>query len=137
MAKKKKAEKSEGAAPDASGELVHNPFAALTGGAPEAKLASAEPEAPAEPEGDAAPGELRFSEKVVLRRETKGRGGKTVTRVSGLPASHREALAKRMKKALGCGAKVEGEDVILLGSVVDRAADWLADEGAKRVVRGN
>ncbi len=40
-----------------------------------------------------------------------------------------------MKSALGCGAVVEGEDVVLLGSLVERAADWLEGQGAKRVVR--
>jgi len=123
MAKKPKVDTGGG------GKLTHNPFAALL---PEGAAREPEPEpaeAPPAPEG------RTFAPKVVVRRETKGRGGKTVTRVSGIEAAHREALAGRMKKALGCGAVVEGEDVVLLGSLVDRAADWLEAAGAKRVVR--
>lgn len=122
---------------DTSGSpaLTHNPFAALALSPPaEAPAAPRDVDETARaPETSEAP--LRFSQKVVVRRETKGRGGKTVTRITGLPAAHREALAGRMKKALGCGAIVEGDDVLLLGSLVDRAADWLEVEGAARVVR--
>ncbi|MBC7171737.1 MAG: translation initiation factor, partial [Polyangiaceae bacterium] len=70
-------------------------------------------------------------------RETKGRGGKTVTRVSGLPEARLEELAAQMKKALGCGAAVEEGEILLLGSLVQRAADWLRRQGAVRVVEGN
>lgn len=122
MAKKRDAIDTSGARP-----LTHSPFAAL-GTPPAAEAAEAAPPAP-------PPGPLRFPDKVVVRRETKGRGGKTVTRIRGLPAEHREALADRMKRALGCGATVEDDDVVLLGSLVDRAADWLASAGASRVVR--
>ena len=73
----------------------------------------------------------------MLRREKKGRGGKVVTRLSGVSEVAREDVAKQMKKGLGCGALVEGDDIILLGSLVDRAADWLEKQGAKKVVRGN
>lgn len=79
---------------------------------------------------------------LVLRRERKGRGGKTVTRLTGrgdggLPMSEggMKILAKDMKKSLGCGATVEpvddGADVILQGDLVDRAAQWLEGKGAK------
>ena len=40
-------------------------------------------------------------------------------------------------EVLGCGASVEDEDVVLLGSLVDRAADWLEARGATRLVRAN
>lgn len=113
-----------------AGDLKHNPFASL----------AALPVAPA-PSPAVAPSPREetkvaplFASKVVVRRETKGRGGKTITRVSGVRAEHREALAARMKKALGCGATIDGDDLVLLGSLVDRAADWLEAEGA-RVVR--
>jgi translation initiation factor 1 len=71
----------------------------------------------------------------VVRRETKGRGGKTITRIAGVSAMQREELLQSMKRALGCGGVVEGEDLVLLGSLVDRAADWLEEIGARRVVR--
>jgi translation initiation factor 1 (eIF-1/SUI1) len=73
--------------------------------------------------------------KLVLQREKKGRGGKTVTRVRGLPpASELDRWATDMKRALGCGASVEDGEVILLGDLVTRAADWLA--GAAALVTG-
>src|SRR5690554_7942915 len=45
-----------------------------------------------------------------VRRETKGRGGKTVTTISGLalPADELKALAKRIKARRGCGGSVGG-----------------------------
>lgn len=110
--------------------LTQSPFAGLLGG-----RTTNEPE-PAREEPTASE-PLRFDAKIILRRETKGRGGKTVTRISGLPAAHLEELASRMKKALACGGLVEDADLVLLGNVIDRAAAWLEAEGAKRVVKGN
>ena len=74
---------------------------------------------------------------MVLRREKKGRGGKTVVRVQGLLGDPAD-WASRMKKGLGCGAVVEDEEVVLLGDLLERAASWLEAEGAaKKVIRGN
>ncbi len=127
MSKKSKKDVVDTGAPS---ELKHNPFASLAS----LPVAPA-PIAVTEPAREEAPSTPAFAPKIVVRRETKGRGGKTVTRVSGITAAHREAMAARMKKALGCGASIEGDDLLLLGSLVDRAADWLEAEGAKRVVR--
>ena len=113
-------------------ELTQSPFAALVGlelpGASAAEVTT--PMADVEREE-----RLVFDRKVVVRREKKGRGGKTVTRISGLPAAQREALTERLKKSLGCGASHEGDDVVLLGSLVERAAIWLEAAGARAVVR--
>ncbi|MCC6877495.1 MAG: translation initiation factor [Sandaracinaceae bacterium] len=109
--------------------LKHSPFAALGPSAP-----SGPPAAPAIVAPPAAP--VALDGKLVVRHERKGRGGKTVTRIAGLPASACEAIATRMKKALGVGATIEDDDVLLLGDVVERAARWLEREGAQRVVRG-
>ncbi len=145
MAKRPK----RGEATSAGGQkLTQSPFAALAGlhamSAPQpAETTGAETsegttraESTASPPGDpsAAP---RLNRKIVVRREKKGRGGKTVTRISGLPVEDRQTLAKRMKKNLGCGASLDGDDVILLGSLVDRAAAWLEALGARRVIRAN
>ncbi|MEQ9499974.1 MAG: translation initiation factor [Deltaproteobacteria bacterium] len=77
--------------------------------------------------------------KVVVARERKGRGGKTVTRVSqlDLDAAATETLAHTLKRTLGCGGSVEGEDVILAGDQTERAADWLRGELGRKVVIGN
>lgn len=129
-----------------TGSLTHNPFARLVGTAapasplpaappPVEPLPVADPSPPEGPPAHADPAAIRFPAKVVVRRETKGRAGKTVTRITGLPDAHRAWLAQAMRRALGCGGTVEGADVVLLGSLVDRAADWLEATGAKRVVR--
>lgn len=76
--------------------------------------------------------------RAVLARETKGRGGKTVTAVSfrgGVPHSM-EAVAKEIRTALGCGGTVEDERIILQGDQIERASAWLAAKGVK-TVRGN
>ncbi|GAB4567712.1 MAG: hypothetical protein Tsb0020_20490 [Haliangiales bacterium] len=113
----------------------HNPFAALQGlredlpeqeRAPEQETANAAPEEPAP-----------LSGKIVLRREKKGRGGKTVTRISGLPPSRLDELCQTMKKGLGCGAKIEGDDLVLRGELTGRGAEWLKAAGASQVVIGN
>jgi translation initiation factor 1 len=136
----KRSQRTEAARDTASSEtLRHNPFGALVargdlapGPAPEA---ASDPQSTHEapPKTEPAPLDAR----IVVRRESKGRGGKTVVRISGLPSSRLEELAGRMKKALGCGALVEDADLLLLGSVQERARDWLIGEGASRVQLGN
>jgi translation initiation factor 1 len=82
--------------------------------------------------------DLASQGKLVVRRERKGRGGKTVTLVQGLaprPAEI-EALARALRKALGIGSTAEDGEVVLQGDVADRAAAWLQAHGAKKVVRG-
>jgi uncharacterized repeat protein (TIGR03833 family) len=70
-----------------------------------------------------------------LRLEAKGRSGKVVTRVMGLPRPNLDAIAARLRKALGCGASVEGDDVLLQGSLVERASQWLATAGDIRDIQ--
>jgi translation initiation factor 1 len=124
MAKKKNDKLPIGA----STPLGNNPFAALAG----LELPPGE-HIPAA--GAASEPSPRFAAKVVVRRETKGRGGKTVTRITGIAPADRDSITSEMKRDLGCGAVVEGDDVVLLGSLVDRAADWVTARGARRVVR--
>lgn len=72
--------------------------------------------------------------KVVVQREKKGRAGKTVTRVTGLPKDRLDEVAKRIKPALGCGATRDGDELIVQGSLVEGIAQWLEGEGARHVV---
>jgi translation initiation factor 1 len=76
-------------------------------------------------------------QKVVVRMERAGRGGRTITRVSGvvLPEAAMEDFVRDLKKALGCGASLEEGDVILQGDLRDRAEAHLAKLGAARVVK--
>lgn len=103
--------------------------------------ASAAPEPPATPAPPANRLDAGIAKagKIVLRREKKGRGGKTVTIVSGLalPTRDLEELARTLRKALGCGSTLEGSTVVLQGDNTDRAARWLKEHGAKNVVVGN
>lgn len=76
--------------------------------------------------------------KVVVRKERAGRGGKTVTMVEGvrLQGEALEEFAREMKKALGCGAVVEGGAIALQGEQEDRAKAYLEKKGAAQVVMG-
>ncbi len=73
-----------------------------------------------------------------LRKESKGRGGKTVTLLSGshLSSEDAEKLAKTLRKALGCGSRTEESMVILQGDLRDRGKLWLLSHGAKKVMVG-
>jgi translation initiation factor 1 len=136
MSKKSKSGKKPPATAASAQALSHNPFgnlAALDGQLPQNQGASTLDSEPAPPP---APPE-RFPKKLVVRMEKKGRRGKTVTRIAGLPQRDLNALAVEMKKALGCGAMVEESEVVLQGSLVERAAAWLSKQGAKQVVKGN
>lgn len=130
MAKKRGGDRIETNAPRA---LTQSPFAALAGAALPPRDEGPKTEEPAPPAPPVESPALRG--KIVVRREVKGRGGKTVTRITGLPEPSREELAARLKRALGCGAVLEGDDVLVLGDLVDRAASFLEAEGARRVVR--
>ena len=72
--------------------------------------------------------------KLVIQRERKGRAGKTVTRITGLPEERIEDLTRQLKSALGCGAVSEGSHLIVLGDLIDRVASWLNEQGARWVV---
>ncbi|WP_029166231.1 translation initiation factor [Aminiphilus circumscriptus] len=74
--------------------------------------------------------------RVVLRRERKGRGGKTVTVVEGVPVPLAEGLACALRKGLGCGSRVEEGVVVLQGDQVERSAAWFTARGVKKVIRG-
>ena len=84
----------------------------------------------------AAPG---LPSRAVVRRERKGHGGKTVTRIEqlGLEGAGLGELARELRRDLGCGARSEGEDLLVQGDQVERVATWLEARGVPRVVRGN
>lgn len=66
-----------------------------------------------------------------LRIEKKGRGGKTVTVVDGLPANRPflEALARDLKRACGTGGAVSEGAVELQGDRRERLREILASKG--------
>lgn len=66
-----------------------------------------------------------------LRLEVKGRGGKSVTVIDGLPRNRSfvDALAKELKKACGTGGTAGGTFVELQGDQRERLRPLLAGKG--------
>jgi translation initiation factor 1 len=66
-----------------------------------------------------------------LRMERKGRGGKTVTVIDGLPrnAAFLKELCQDLKRAAGCGGAVQDGAVELQGDLRDRAREILVRRG--------
>lgn len=71
--------------------------------------------------------------RVVLRRETARRGGKTVIVIydfaTHLPVSVIEAVAKKVRAACGCGGTVKGRNVEIQGDQVAKIRAVLEAEG--------
>ena len=67
----------------------------------------------------------------VLRLERKGRGGKTVTVVAGLPrnAAFLSSLASELKRACGTGGTATDETVEVQGDHRERLRPLLAGKG--------
>jgi translation initiation factor 1 len=68
---------------------------------------------------------------VRVSRESKGRGGKTVTVVRGLAldAAALAALGKRLRTACGAGGTVKDGVLELQGDHAERVVAWLSSEG--------
>jgi translation initiation factor 1 len=73
--------------------------------------------------------------RVVLRRETAHRGGKTVIVVdqfaTHLPLSVIETIAKKIRVSCGCGGSVKGRTIEIQGDQPDRVRAVLEREGFK------
>lgn len=73
---------------------------------------------------------------VRVRRESKGRGGKLVTLVTGLPltAVQLKEVGRQLKQACGVGGAVKDGAVEIQGDQVDKVLQWLSAQGyqAKR-----
>jgi translation initiation factor 1 len=68
---------------------------------------------------------------VRLHRDRKGRGGKTVTLITGVRANPAalEELATTLKRSCGCGGAVKGDVIEIQGDHRERLAAKLADLG--------
>lgn len=115
--------------------LSSNPFAAALGGLagePEPEPPKETPEAP-----PTATAPLELGSRAVVRRQSKGQGGKTVTCVEGLPAATAEAFLTRIKPEFGCSGRL-ADGILVLGTRDHaRVAAWLRDAGVPRVTLGN
>ena len=116
--------------------LKHSPFGALSGvSAPAAEPAA---DAAPPPEKKVVAKEPKSRGRLVLRREKKGRGGKTVVIVAGLRAnahlaeSEIDKLAQYLKQQLGCGGAVErvpsDTEIVIQGDQPARIAELLRDK---------
>jgi translation initiation factor 1 len=120
---------------DGGQSLAQNPFGALSG--------AALPAAGAAPAG-APPSALRAPPaknrgRVDIKRTTAGRGGKTVTLVSGfvgIGLPEKEQLAKRMRNACGCGGTVKDGDIEIQGDQREKIAAILTEAGFRPVFAG-
>ncbi len=77
--------------------------------------------------------------RVDIKRTTAGRGGKTVTLVTGfggIGLPEKEALAKKMRNACGCGGTVKDGDIEIQGDQREKIAQILTDAGFRPVFAG-
>ena len=113
--------------------LGQNPFGALSGaGLPIAPQSIVSPAAQ-----KAAPARNRG--RVDIKRTTAGRGGKTVTVVTGFTGiglPEKESLAKKMRNACGCGGTVKDGDIEIQGDQREKIAQILTDAGFRPVFAG-
>lgn len=128
---------------DTSGgaELAANPFAALSSEAfGEADVPAAARE-PAEPvvSKRKQPKKPGHRGRLDLKRVKSGRGGKTVTEISGFTGvSDAEIadLAKRLKASCGVGGTVKGRVVEIQGDAREACCALLEKEGFRCVLAG-
>lgn len=75
---------------------------------------------------------------VRVARETKGRAGKGVTLIKGLPLTEPElkAVATRMKQLCGTGGTVKDGVIEIQGDNRDKLLAWLLAEGHKAKMAG-
>ncbi|MCR4508497.1 translation initiation factor Sui1 [Pseudomonas sp. 32.2.56] len=68
-----------------------------------------------------------------VRRETKGRGGKTVTTISGVPLAvdALQELASTLKKRCGCGGSLKDGVIEIQGDHVELLLAELIKQGFK------
>ncbi|HUN23822.1 MAG TPA: translation initiation factor [Anaerolineales bacterium] len=93
------------------------------------------------PDGDGSPKENKPASQSLpakqqtayLRRETKGRGGKTVTVITNLTLSEtdRKAMATALKKVCGTGGAVKDADIEIQGDHREKIGEYLKGLGYK------
>ncbi|MCL4112719.1 UNVERIFIED_CONTAM: hypothetical protein GTU68_052166 [Idotea baltica] len=68
---------------------------------------------------------------VRIRRESKGRGGKVVSTITGiiLPDEELKALAATLKKMCGCGGSIKNRVIEIQGDRVDTLITALGNQG--------
>ena len=118
---------------DGGAPLGQSPFAGLSG----AGLPSAPSTQNPKPQTQNPPARNRG--RVDIKRTTAGRGGKTVTLVSGfvgIGAPEKEQLAKKIQKACGAGGTVKDGCIEIQGDQRGVTARILAEAGFRPVFAG-
>ena len=119
-------------------EFGSNPFASLDGsGLPEALP---EPKHEIKVSVKKEESKMGNGERLEIRREKTGRGGKTVTTIRGIPPGlgkeKKEKLLKRMKNTLGTGGTWAGPDMELQGDRRAEVLEWMKAMGFRPVLAG-
>lgn len=83
---------------------------------------------------------LGNGERLEVRREKSGRGGKTVTTIRGIPPGlgkdKRDRLLKSLKNSLGTGGTWSGQDMELQGDRRTEIMEWMRAMGFRPVLAG-
>ena len=120
--------------------LGQNPFEALSGaGLPVAPARPAVGPSAQGAVGAISAGPERNRGRVEIRRETGGRGGKTVTTVDGfvgIGLPEKETLCKKMRGACGCGGTVKDGVIEIQGDQRETVARILSEAGFRAVMAG-
>lgn len=114
--------------------MTHSPFAALS--SRDIKPTASTPESPEPAAVSSKPSTApRSRGRLILRRETKHRGGRAVVIVSGFAdtpdfdGSAIAALAADCKRTLGCGGTVDDHEIVLQGDRPAEVAELLRGKG--------
>lgn len=122
---------------DGGGSLGQNPFASLSAAGLPA-VAKVPPSVAPAPKKQ-APEPTRNRGRVDIKRETGGRGGKTVTVVSGfvgIGLPEKDQLTKKMRAACGCGGTVKDGQIEIQGDQRETVARILTEAGFRPVFAG-
>lgn len=128
-------EKKQRIATNAGPTLQTNPFASLefVGRELAEKGRDTRPACPPPTQRTSEPLVPTPGEKLLLRRSTAHRGGKTVLVLEGFPpawsAAKLEVLLHELKTSLGCGGKIEVRTLELQGELADRLIPLLEARG--------
>lgn len=124
---------------DGGQALGQNPFETLSGLSLPSAPPSATPALTSRPSTNRAAAPVKNRGRVEIRRSTAGRGGKTVTVVSGFTGiglPEKESLARQMRAACGCGGTVKDGQIEIQGDKREAVAEILAKAGFRPVFAG-
>lgn len=128
-------EKKQRIATDAAPELRTNPFASLEiqGRELAEKGRDTRPACPPQPKRPSGPLGPNAKERLLLRRSTAHRGGKTVLVLEGFSpawnAAKLEDLLRELKASFGCGGQLNGRSLEIQGDQADRLQPLLESRG--------